>query len=61
MVVSRYAIWRASRTTSPRTARVSPPLAARIVEYVIEMVAPRSPFSSAELVAKFIAASCTTA
>ena len=49
-----------SRTTSPRTASVSPALAARIVEYVIEIVAARSPVSSAALVAKFIAASCTT-
>ena len=47
--------------TSPRTASSSPAEAPRIVEYVIEIVAPRSPFSSAALVAKFIAASCTTA
>ena len=62
IVVSRYAIWRARRIDlAAHRELVAGAAADRIVEYVIEIVAPRSPFSSAAFVAKFIAASCTTA
>src|SRR5207237_8860531 len=58
IAVSRYATWRASRTTSPRTDSTSPACAARIVEYLSSSVAARSPDPSAAFVPRLMRASC---